>query len=348
MRVESLRHELTEAYDRFLSGKNCSLFYHSSKYKDFLKDLLGCEEEYLIASEGGTILGALPLMCMKSGTAQIYNSLPYYGSHGGVITDDQAAHHELVRAYNEIASCAKTISSTLVTNPFTHQATTGIRFNYTDHRIGQFTGISCPDNHQERIMERIDPSARRNIKKAIREGVGVEINHAEMDRLREMHQANMRAIGGTPKSDKFFELVPRHFTPGQDFDLFVAKKDDLVIAGLLVFYFNQTVEYFTPAIDGQYRDIQPLSLVLITAMTEASRRGFLRWNWGGTWAGQTGVYRFKRKWGAAEQDYYYYTQLNDKSILEWTPGKALETFHGFFVVPFSALNVEVGVKAESF
>ena len=112
------------------------------------------------------------------------------------------------------------------------------------------------------------------------------------------------------------------------------------MAGLLLLYFNKTVEYITPAIDADYRSLQPLSLILVEAMTDASRRGFIWWNWGGTWNTQMGLYRFKKKWGALERGYDYYTQLNDLSILEWSREKILEAFPNFYIIPFSALKTE--------
>ena len=346
MKLEILRPELYDTYEQFLLNHPYSLFYHSPKYKDFLTKLLKCEAEYLVAMEGDHIRGVLPLMYLRGDTGRIYNSLPYYGSNGGIIADDPGAYGTLAEAYNAIARCKTTISSTVITNPFAQQMytthtignTSEIRSNYTDYRIGQFTDIAIRDNHRDEMMARIDSSARRNIRKALREGVTVAVGHTQVERLQQMHQDNIRAIGGIPKSDEFFALIPHYFTPGEDFDLYVAKKDGLVIAGLLLFYFNQTVEYFTPAIDNTYRSIQPLSFILITAMVDASQRGFARWNWGGTWASQTGVYRFKRKWGAIEQKYLYYTQLNDCSILDWPPDRILSTFPNFFVVPFSVLK----------
>jgi hypothetical protein len=349
MNIELLQSECAEEYDQFLLGHYYSLFYYSSKYKDFLKLLLGCEEEYLLAREGANIRGILPLMYTQENEGRVYNSLPYYGSNGGIIADEAKAYCELVAAYNTITRSEMTLSVSTMGNPFAKQVeakwkfqpirnSSEIRYNYIDYRIGQFTNISIRDTHWNEILLRIDSSARRNVKKALREGVTVEIDHTQMERLRQMHQENLCRSGGLPKSDKFFALVPRHFVSGQDFDLYVAKKDGLVIAGLLIFYFNQTVEYFTPAIDNEYRSVQPLSLILITAMAEASRRGFAWWNWGATGAHQTGVYRFKRKWGAMEKKYYYYTQLNDSSLLDWSLAKIFCKFPNFFVVPFSALN----------
>jgi hypothetical protein len=338
MRVELLKPELTAAYERYLVNHNNSLLYYSSKYKDFLKDLLGCKEHYLVCLNGQDICGILPLMSIQINGAKVYNSLPYYGSNGGVIADNPDACWKLMDAYNDIACSRGTISSTLVGNPFMCQDASNIHHNYMDYRIGQFTDISCGEDHWEELMYRIDSSARRNVKKAIREGVDVEIDNSRMDTLRDIHRENMQAVGGIPKSHKFFDLVPQHFTQGLDYNIYVAKLDGSVIAVLLIFYFNRTVEYYTPAVDSEYRSTQALPLIIMTAMVDASRRGFTWWNWGGTWKSQTGVYRFKRKWAAKEKNYYYYTQLNDKGILDWSQSQILGTFPSFFVIPFSELR----------
>jgi len=338
VKIEVLCAATKEAYDKYLLTKSCSLFYYSSKYKDFLKDLLRCEDKYLLAVDGGRIRGILPLMYSGRDKGRIYNSLPYYGSNGGIISDDSEAYRELAGAYNEMALCETTLSSTIISNPFARQDTTDITHNFQDYRIGQFSSLSFQGKSGDGLVGHVGASARRNIKKAINEGVTVEIDPTQLDRLRQIHQTNIRDIGGIPKCDMFFTLVPRYFTPSQDYNLYVAKKDGVMVAGLLVFFFNQTVEYFIPAIDRRHSSSQPLALILKTAMSDAVQRGFHWWNWGGTWASQVGVYRFKRKWAAMDQKYQYFTQLNDTSILSWNPNRVLETFPGFFVVPFSALG----------
>ena len=67
------------------------------------------------------------------------------------------------------------------------------------------------------------------------------------------HQKNIKAINGIPKSKKFF-LSINSFLKQKDWKLFVAKKNNLSIAALLLFYFNETVEYYTPAILEEYRN----------------------------------------------------------------------------------------------
>jgi hypothetical protein len=340
IRIEQLRPALTEAYDQFLVSRRETLFYCSTRYKDFLKQLLSCDEHYLLAMRGDEIIGALPLLFKEYDGRRVYNSLPYYGSNGGFVTGDAQAARELADAYKEISLATTTISATIIDNPFAETVTCAVPENFSDQRIGQFTSIAFTNNQREEILARIDSSARRNVMKAARTGIVVETDASELPRLRELHQANMAAIGGLPKTDAFFDLIPQHFEPGKDFDVYVARKDGLVIAGLLLFYFNQIVEYIMPAIDAEHRSLQPLSLILIQAMSDAARRGFTWWNWGGTWNTQQGVYRFKKKWGAAERRYDYHIQLNDLSLLEWPKENILKAFPGFYIAPFSALQVK--------
>lgn len=335
MIVRTLRPEENEYYDQFLLRHQYSLFYHSSKYKTFLKELLGCEEQYLLAVEGEVIRGVLPLLFMERDRRRVYNSLPYYGSNGGIITDSDFARQKLTEAYNDIALSRSTISITVVTNPFDDQDAKGFVHNFEDYRIGQFIPLS---NEGVDWMSGIEASARRNVKKAMASGVSVGRDGSQIERLWQIHQANITVIGGYPKANAFFALVPRYFHEGEDYDLYVAQKDGVTIAALLVFYFNRTVEYFVPATDIEYRSIQPLALILLTALTEARQRGFIRWNWGGTWPTQTTLYRFKRKWAAVDRPYSYYTQLNDPSVLMKSKTELMAEFTNFFVVPFSALN----------
>lgn len=342
LRIEKLRPGLEEEYDGFLLGRPETLIYHCSKYRGFLKELLGCADEYLLAVEGDSVRGALPLMYAEREGARVYNSLPFYGSNGGIVGDDPRARRELAAAYAERALDAATVSATVIDNPFAgSNGGDALPQNLADYRIAQFTRIAFASAHREQVASVIDASARRNVAKAAREGVTVEVDHTQMDRLREMHQENIAAIGGMPKDERFFRLIPEHFAPGRDFDLYVAKREGRVVAGLLLFYFNRTAEYITPAIDSEHRSSQPLSLILIEAMADASRRGFEWWNWGGTWESQVGVYRFKKKWGARERRYDYHVQLNDASLLSWPREKILRAFPNFYVAPFSALRAEV-------
>ena len=342
MNIDILRPSRAEQYDRFIRSHPHALFYHSWTYKEFLKTLIGCQEEYLIALDGDTIRGALPLMHTTGDGGRIYNSLPFFGTSAGIIAADDCAYRALAQAYNDLARRPTTRSATIVGSQFGPRRDKEVlAHNHVDARVAQLTPLPCDGDPRAQLMGRVDPSARRNVNKAIAAGITVAAEPDQMQRLGAIHRAGMAAIGGTPKTERFFELVPRWFTPHDDFDLYVARRDGVVIAALLVFYLGRTVEYFVPAVDPPFRPLQPLALLVATAMTDAACRDFMWWNWGGTWTTQTGVYRFKKKCGAIERPYAYYTQLNDETLREWSRENLLAAWPHFFVLPFSVLTAVV-------
>lgn len=327
------------AYRDFVARTPGALVYHTLAYRDLLVDHLGCRHEYLVASDGGEVRGVLPLMWTGDEDARVYNSLPFYGSHGSVLASEPEAEAALIAAYDERATATGTLAATMVANPFAERQPPDPAHNLTDERISQVTDLPADE---EALLELIEASARRNVRKARRTGIVATTDAARLPAVAEIHRANIEALGGRAKELSFFEAVPRHFEAGRDFDVHVALLGDEVVAGLLVFSFNGTVEYFTPAVDHDHRSEQPLALLLVEAMTAAAQRGYKRWNWGGTWTSQDGVHRFKAKWGAHDGHYRYYVQLNDESLLDATPDDLRARFGDFYVVPFSALRTSGG------
>jgi hypothetical protein len=330
-------------YDAFVRDAPGALVYHSLGYRDLLVEHLGCRQEYLVARDGdGDVVGVLPLLWTGDDDARVYNSLPFYGSHGSVLAGGEEAAAALIAAYDERATAPTTLAATMVANPFLEHQPPEPAHNLTDERISQVTDLPVPAAGEDALMEAIDSSARRNVRKARRAGVVAATDADRLGAVARIHRDNIEALGGLAKAEAFFEAVPRHFTAGTDYDVYVALMDGAVVAGLLLFYFNGTVEYFTPAVDHDHRSDQPLAVVLVEAMAEAARRGCRRWNWGGTWATQDGVFRFKRKWGAREGRYRYFVQLNDRALLDARPDELRARFGHFYVVPFSSLRTPGG------
>ena len=100
--VATLTAATESAYRDFVARAPGALLYHSLAYRDLLVEHLGCRQEYLVAREGGEVRGVLPLLWTGDERARVYNSLPFYGSHGSVISESDAAasraHRRLRRA----------------------------------------------------------------------------------------------------------------------------------------------------------------------------------------------------------------------------------------------------------
>ena len=62
------------------------------------------------------------------------------------------------------------------------------------------------------------------------------------------------------------------------------------------------------------------------------------WNWGGTWVTQSGVRRFKGRWGTTEKIYKYFTRIQNKAIYDSSPEILSSNYPDFFVLPYNKLN----------
>ena len=341
--------ELDEAwagrYEAYCRSCSQYLIYYSWKYREFLRELLGCRAIYLGAVDSaGDLKGVLPMMEKNGPWGTVLNSLPFFGSYGGVLSDHEEARQVLWAAFDEQTRKPGLAASTIVRNPLDREACP-IAGDIEDSRISQFSRLDFGGDPEAALLALIDPAARRNIRTAQRAEIAVSIDNGALQELKEIHRENILAIGGRVKPDRFFSLLPRFFVPGEDYRLYVAHLDGELIGALLLLYAGNVVEYFTPGIRLAYRAQQPSALLLYRAMIDAANEGYRLWNWGGTWLTQEGVLRFKRKWGAEDHVYHYHTRVGNPTLLQQSAAQLLEHYDYFYVLPFDRLLLAVGVRS---
>ncbi len=358
IKIEILGNEDALEYEQLINSVESSLLYASFKYRSFLQQILvNSEAVYLVAKDSGTLIGALPAFIRYNHTyGNVLNSLPFYGSYGGVIVSPRASDKNqikmaLIDGLHELSIKKNVAVSTLIANPLNDDTNIYEKcFGQTlrDERIGQITYL--PDvwhsevDLQQRLMESFHKKTRTAIRKAQKSEL--VIRHTEsMESLRqlaEMHHQNIQAVGGLEKPWLVFEAISKIFTYDLDYRVYLAEKNSQIVAALLVFFYNRTVEYFTPATHEGFRIFQPMSLLIYQAMQDAVRRGCRRWNWGGTWLTQGGVYDFKNRWGAEDKPYYYYIHEYSmaSTIRSLPPQKILAEYPYFYVLPFKIFTQE--------
>lgn len=332
------------AYEQFVSSLPASLLYGSAAYRRFLIRVTGEDDCYLLALDGDEVVGALPAFLQRDrGHGAVLNSLPFFGSIGGVLAHPSRPDvaDALLSAFDQMADAARCISRTIITSPLDADVERYGRRQPTfrDRRTCQMTELPGDgDDLPDRLLAAFEDPRPRNIRKAAKSGVTVSERWDE-DALRfvaRVHAENIGALGGLSKPLDVFLAVPACFDRTQ-YSVFVAARDGRDVAALLTFFYNGTVEYFTPAVLHDERPYQPLSLIVFEAMQHAVRRGFRRWNWGGTWASQTSLYDFKRRWGALDHPYWYFTTVAD-SVLDRTRDEILAAHPLFYVCPFDQLR----------
>jgi hypothetical protein len=353
LKVEALTPEREEEYEEFLSVDDRVLFNSSLKFRELARRITGARDHYLVAIENGRIVGTLPAFLLENGKyGNVLNSLPWYGSNPGITVDPKGPSAReikkaLLEGFEAMARDEKAVASTIITHPFEtdldlYQECT--RSTFTDSRVGLVTPIPAyGESIESDLMASFHSKTRNLVRKAQKYGMRVYHDNSA-DTLRflvDTHTRNMLEVGAPPKKENLFNEVTNLFEYGQDYRIYIAELEGAKTAALLLKYYNKTVDYFTPAIVEQYRDHQPLSLLIFAAMKDAAERGMRYWNWGGTTLpSQEGVYHFKKRWGAEECQYFYFVRIYDggEQLLSLDKETLLSEFPYFFVLPFSELK----------
>lgn len=327
--VQAWAAEHEPAVTAFVAAHPEGLIYYTPAFRRYLLAVAGGECRYRLAFEDGRLTGVMPLLALAGPFGVVLNSLPFFGSNGGILSTSGAADTALLAEYDREA--ANVAVATWISHPFMDTAIP--RHTLTDERIAQWTPLPAGGE----LPPAIEASARRNIQKARAEGVSVRESADALRFLEAAHRENMAAIGGRAKPASFFSSL-QTMTPGRNWRLHVAERRGEPLAALLTFEAARTVEYVMPVVIESARTLQPTAAILATAMADASARGFTRWNWGGTWLTQEGVYRFKKKWGASERRYQYYITLNDPSLRRRTAAELSAAYPWYFTLPYTSLQ----------
>ena len=90
----------------------------------------------------------------------------------------------------------------------------------------------------------------------------------------------MSKINGKAKALSAFKAIHKIFNYDEDYRIYQARKEGVIVACLLLFYYKDTVEYFTPTVREEYKSQQPLSALILHAMYDAViEKNLHRWNW---------------------------------------------------------------------
>lgn len=342
---------LTENYEgKYIDMlRNCreAMFNHSIPWRNLLADFLSCEPYYIIAIEEDKVIGAMPAFLRENKKyGNILNSLPFFGSHGGVLVRSRFDDNKktkikelLLNEFNALAKERDCILSTIITSPFDSDISfyeDNLRYRFKDKRVAQIVGFrdGVDDAEQEIMYRLIEPSNRRAIKRPLKHGVVLEFSR-DFGTLFEMHNENISAKDGNVKPMSFFQKV-RDLMEEKDYDLMYARKEGIIIAGLLIFFFKDAVEYFTPALRYEYSIEQGTTFLIYEGMKKAITNGYRYWNFGGTSESQQSLHRFKARWGSKDYPYYYYiVQYGDIGhILQMSVQQVTEEYKWFYVLPF--------------
>lgn len=331
-----------EAYSQLLASCENTLIYVDLNYLNAISEYTNSELYFVQDTIDNKIISALPFCVYFGLYGPVINSLPFYGSNGGIVSRDKGILNSdlVIDALLEFAKNIKCVSATIVESPLNIMDSRLLsKFSYQDSRISLLNYFE-PGMDSSNLLESFQDPRPRNIRRALKEGVEVRESHSleSMHFLAETHIKNISSIGGNAKKYDFFEFIYKKLPTNQwiILEAFVSSKR---IASLLLLYNKEVIEYFTPATLLEYRNLQAQSLLIFQGMIFAIENNIRIWNWGGTWDSQKGVYEFKKKWGPVESKYKYYCAIFEESILYREKSTLIQLYPNFYVAPFQELKV---------
>jgi CelD/BcsL family acetyltransferase involved in cellulose biosynthesis len=149
---------------------------------------------------------------------------------------------------------------------------------------------------------------RRNVRKAIREGVAVRTAETESDLVDvfyRLHLMTRRRLGVPVQPRQYFRLLWRLvIEPGLG-RLLLAYRGTDAIGGMIALAWNGTAIYKYGAWDERARELRPNHLLLWNAIQYAIEEGATTFDLGRTDRDQRGLREYKTSWGAREDPLAY-------------------------------------------
>jgi hypothetical protein len=155
-------------------------------------------------------------------------------------------------------------------------------------------------------------SIKRAVKKAINNGVEYRLAESEKD-LKQWYKLFLnlnRYHTNPPRPYKLFKISWDILHPKGMMQVALAeqkiKGKKKIIAGLLLYYFNETVTFAYNGSSRSYFDLRPNDFLHWNAIHNAQKEGYKFYNWGNAGEDNAGLASYKKKWCSKKFPIYQY------------------------------------------
>jgi predicted N-acyltransferase len=278
-------------------------FLHSSSWARVLHETYGYRPAYFTATDAGRIVVAVPCMEIKSIlTGERAVSLPFT-DYCEPLTADGYSEKDFSSVVDALIAYGKQAGWKSV------ELRCGDRFSRETPRLATYYGhVIDVSKTAGQLLAGLRESTRRNINKAINEGVHVEVSRS-MEAVREFYRLNCvtrRDHGIPPQPFRFFEKLHEHvLAKGRGF-VALASAQGGCVAGAVFLHFGDKAIYKYGASDKSLQHLRANNLVMWEAIKWCSQNGIRSVSLGRTEPENDGLLQFKRGWGAQELSIPYY------------------------------------------
>lgn len=320
-------------WDELLLTAEDYSFFHSSSWARVLCESYKYKPLYFTSIDNGTLSVLVPVMEVKSIiTGHRGVSLPF-SDHCEPIVPNENDCQEITGDIIDYGKKAgwKYIEWRDAENCFKNITPSSSYIGHT---------LALKENDQE-LLSSFRSSTRRNIKKAVKKGVEVDL-HYSLESIRTFYRLNCmtrKMHGLPPQPFYFFRDVYKHIISQKKGFVVFATFNKRPVAGAVYFHIGDKAYYKYGASDRNYQHLRPNNLVMWEAIKWYARNGFKSLCFGRTEQENEGLLQFKQGWGTREENINYYKYSLEKRTFVENRFRG-RTSYGFFQkLPSPLLNL---------
>ena len=296
--VDPLQSESGQRWDGLAKSATNATVFHTSAWAKVLAESYRYRPAYMIFDHGNGTEMLLPMMEVKSiitGTRGV--SLPFT-DYCETLTTGGPSLVELPEQIKEYARGRgwKSIE---------FRGFTGIDAAPSASYYGHILSLTP---NADVLFAGMTGSTRRNVRKAIKEGVEISTSDSEesVKKYYRLHCVTRKRQGVPPQPYSFFRNIHKRLIAEDNGFVVLASKGGVVIAGAVYLSFGKRAMYKFGASKYEYQNLRANSLVMWEAIKKLQRSGFQSLCFGRTDLHRTGLRRFKMGFGAAERVINYH------------------------------------------
>jgi hypothetical protein len=307
-------------WNKMLLDCHHSSIFHSANWARVLAESYRYAPSYFSLWEGKTLKGCLPVMEVKSLLTGRRGVSVTFSDYCGSLVSDEAAFRLL---FDSVLQHGRT-------NGWRYLELRGERFLDAEKPAMTYGHHVIDLDQDEKVMwGRLRDSTARNVKKAIKQGVTVQITQS-LNGVRDfyaLHCLTRKRHGLPPQPLYFFEKLHEHvISQGLGFTA-LASQGELTVAAIICLHFGSNAVYKYGASDETYQHLRANNLVMWESMIKCAREGYRSFSLGRTDLDNEGLLSFKNGWGGSKTllNYHRYDFASSSFLCESPQGEKAYT-----------------------
>lgn len=309
MDVNLLGNDREVDWQRYLQTSPQATFGHELGWRNVVEKTYQHTPYYLIATEGQSVEGLLPLFLIKSPIFGRFLATAPYLSYGGLLAKDPTTAGALVDAARQLARTKRVRYVEIRGLQQVGQA--------LDLKDKYCTLVLPLTSDAEALWERFEGRARKAVKKALRSDLSVVWGHHLVESFAEVISQHMRTLGTPFHQLDFYRNILVEF-PNQA-EIFMVCHGGQYLGGVLLVTSKDTMFPLYGGVLTQYRSVSPMSLLIWEMIRYGCEKGFGCLDFGRSqW--DSGTFLFKRQWGAQPVPLFYeYHLTHGRELVDMDP-----------------------------